>query len=168
MRETGCLGGPGGWSAHIGRPRLRHVCPPSSPPLTLVWILMLSFSSSRAVAAVRHHLVALEGHHCCRTNICQPDRISYESGPPRFGIRALLSASGTHCSPLGWGCPECPCPRRPPSSFSFPSVHGVPCSSDGPPVKEAGVSCCCSALGPGPLFPHLESGHALTRAKTYL
>lgn len=39
---------------------MRNVCPPSSSALTLVQIAMLSFSSSRAVTAVRHHLVALE------------------------------------------------------------------------------------------------------------
>lgn len=69
------------------------------------WILMLSFSSSQAVAGVRHHLVALEvaatATRC--TNVRQPDRVRYDSRAPRFAI-------GVYSLPLeptistGWGC----------------------------------------------------------------
>lgn len=68
------------------------------------WILMLSFSSSQAVAGVRHHLVALEAAAtttCC-TNVRHSDRVRYESHAPRFAI-------GVYSLPLaptvlaGWG-----------------------------------------------------------------
>lgn len=52
------------------------------------WILTLSFSSSQAVAGVRHHLVALEAAATATrcTNVRQPDRVRYESRAPRFAI----------------------------------------------------------------------------------
>lgn len=78
------------------------------------WILTLSFSSSQAVAGVRHHLVALEAAAAAIrcTNVRQPDRVRYESRAPRFAI-------GVYSLPLaptisaGWGYQECP--HSPPS-----------------------------------------------------
>lgn len=68
------------------------------------WMLMLSFSSSQAVAGVRHHLVALEAAATATrcTNVRQPDRVRYDSRAPRFAI-------GAYSLPLppllstGWG-----------------------------------------------------------------
>lgn len=70
-----------------------------------VWILTLSFSSSQAVAGVRHHLVALEAATTATrcTNVRQPDRVRYDSRAPRFAI-------GVYSLPLvptvstGWEC----------------------------------------------------------------
>lgn len=69
------------------------------------WILTLSFSSSQAVAGVRHHLVALEAATTATrcTNVRQPDRVRYDSRAPRFAI-------GVYSLPLAptisteWGC----------------------------------------------------------------
>lgn len=69
------------------------------------WILMLSFSSSQAVAGVRHHLVALEAAATATrcTNVRQPDRVRYESRAPRFAI-GVYSLPLVHTVSIGWGC----------------------------------------------------------------
>lgn len=113
------------------------------------WILTLSFSSSQAVAGVRHHLVALEAAAAAIrcTNVRQPDRVRYESRAPRFAI-------GVYSLPLaptisaGWGCQECPHSPPPSSSLSGTSLLRPPML--GRPWQ--------SAVGPGPWFALLQSG----------
>lgn len=68
------------------------------------WILTLSFSSSQAVAGVRHHLVALEAAETATRciNVRHPDRVRYESRAPRFAI-GVYSLPLAPTIPAGWG-----------------------------------------------------------------
>lgn len=121
-------------------------CPPSPP---LVWILTLSFSSSRAVAGVSLHLVNAGRHRCHRhLNICRADRVRDEFHLPRFAIRARVAASGAYCRPPGWGCVG----DRPLLRASVSGVSGVGFCVDMPraPLRCArdraqGASPCASS-----------------------
>lgn len=84
------------------------------------WMLMLSFSSSQAVAGVRHHLVALEAAATATrcTNVRQPDRVRYDSRAPRFAIGAYSLPLSPILS-TGWGVGVRSVPT-PPTFLPFP------------------------------------------------
>lgn len=106
---------------------------------------MLSFSSSQAVAGVRHHLVALEAAATATRciNVRHPDRVRYESRAPRFAIGVYsLPVAPTNTLRVGvLGVPPLPSPL----SSSLSGACLLRRSMLGPPQQ--------SLWGLGPWFP---------------